>query len=92
MAPSQGEGVVVIRALPRRFHGTVELDPTRVGRDAGRIAEEVIAHLAGIVGGEVRITLEIDATIPGGASESVVRTVTENARALKFNQQGFEAE
>ena len=33
--------------LARRFHGTVRLDPARVGRDAGRIAEEVIAHLAG---------------------------------------------
>jgi hypothetical protein len=27
--------------LPRRFHGTVQLDPTRVGRDASRIADEV---------------------------------------------------
>ena len=34
---------------PRRFHGTVTLDPARVGRDAGRIADEVIAHLVGLV-------------------------------------------
>jgi hypothetical protein len=27
---------------PRRFHGTVVLDPTRVGRDAGRIADEIV--------------------------------------------------
>jgi hypothetical protein len=27
---------------PTRFHGTVTLDPTRVGRDASLIAEEVI--------------------------------------------------
>ena len=32
---------------PKRFHGTVNLDPTRVGRDAGRIADEVISHLGG---------------------------------------------
>jgi hypothetical protein len=30
---------------PRRFHGSVALDPTRVGRDASRIAEEVIWRL-----------------------------------------------
>lgn len=30
---------------PKRFLGTVTLDATRVGRDAGKIAEEVIAHL-----------------------------------------------
>ena len=28
---------------PKRFHGWVVLDTTRVGRDAGRIAEEVIS-------------------------------------------------
>ncbi len=35
---------------PKRFHGTVTLDATRVGRDASRVAEEVIAHLTGLVG------------------------------------------
>ena len=77
---------------PKRFHGTVELNPTRVGRDAGRIAEEVISHLAGLVGATVTVTLEIEADIPDGAPENVVRTVTENSRTLKFTSQGFEEE
>jgi hypothetical protein len=77
---------------PRRFHGAVELDPERVGRDASQIADEVIAHLTGIVGADVRATLEIEAKIPGGANEQVVRTVTENCKALKFQQQGFESD
>jgi hypothetical protein len=76
----------------RRFHGTVRLDPTRVGRDASRIADEVIAHLAGLVGTEVTVTLEIEAAISNGAPEQVVRIVTENARTLRFTSQGFEAE
>ena len=50
----------------RRFHGSVALDATRVGRDAGRIGDEVIAHLAGLVGARVKVTLEIEADIPGG--------------------------
>ncbi len=77
---------------PKRFHGTVTLDPTRVGRDAGRIADEVIAHLAGLVGSEVTVTLEIEAKIPAGAPDNVVRTVTENSRTLKFSSHGFEVE
>jgi hypothetical protein len=77
---------------PKRFHGTVALDPTRVGRDAGRIAEEVIAHLSGIINAKVTVTLEIEAEIPSGASDHVVRTVTENSRTLKFTSQGFEEE
>jgi len=77
---------------PRRFHGTVTLEPTRVGRDAARIADEVIAHLAGLVGSKVSVTLEIEAEIPGGAPDTVVRTVTENSRTLKFTSHGFESE
>jgi hypothetical protein len=77
---------------PRRYHGSVDLDPARVGRDAGRVADEVIAHLAALVGSSVRVTLEIQADIPTGASDSVVRTVTENSRTLKFLSYGFEEE
>jgi predicted AAA+ superfamily ATPase len=76
----------------RRFHGSVRLDSARVGRDAGRIAEEVIAHLAGQLGAEVTVTLEIEARLPNGAGEQLVRTVTENSRTLKFDSQGFEEE
>ncbi len=79
-------------AKPKRFHGTVTLDTSRVGRDASRIADEVIAHLAGLVGSEVTVTLEIEAEIPSGAPDNVVRTVTENSRTLKFTSQGFEKE
>jgi hypothetical protein len=77
---------------PKRFHGTVSLDPTRVGRDAGRIADEVISHLAGLVGSSVKVTLEIESTIETGAPENVVSTVTENSRTLKFTTHGFEEE
>ena len=77
---------------PRRFHGTVSLDTARVGRDASRIADEVIAHLSGLIGANVRVTLEIEAEIPSGAPDNVVRTVTENSRTLKFTAQGFEQE
>jgi len=83
------------QAAPRtiahtRYHGSVTLDPERVSRDAGRIHAEVIAHLAGLVGSRVRVTLEIEAEIPDGAPEHVVRTVTENGRTLRFESQGFE--
>jgi hypothetical protein len=77
---------------PKRFHGTVTLNSTRVGRDAGKIAEEVIAHLVGLQGSTVKVTLEIEAEIPSGAPDNVVRTVTENSRTLKFTSQGFETE
>jgi len=78
--------------LLRRFHGTVQLDPARVGRDASRIADEVLSHLTGQVGAEVTVTLEIAVSLPNGASDQIVRTVTENSRTLKFTSHGFERE
>ena len=77
-------------ARPRRFHGSVEPDPARVGRDASRDADEVIAHLAGLVGAKMKVTLEVEGEVPGGVPDHVVRTVAENARTLKFTSQGFE--
>ena len=63
-----------------------------MGRDASQIADEVISHLNSLVGAEVRVTLEIEADIPNGTPEQVVRTVTENCKSLKFKQQGFETD
>ena len=54
--------------------------------------DEVVAHLTGLVGSDVKVTLEIDATIDCGAPEDVVRTVTENSKTLKFKRHGFEKE
>ena len=75
-----------------RFHGTVSLDAARVGRDAGRIADEVISHLSGIVGAKVKVTLEIEADVPEGVPDDVIRVVTQNSRDLKFDSQGFESD
>ena len=44
------------------------------------------------VGSEVTVTLEVEAKLPDGASEQIVRTVTENSRTLKFTNQGFESD
>ncbi|MGH2970478.1 MAG: AAA+ family ATPase, partial [Solirubrobacteraceae bacterium] len=85
--PGDGSGTAVLR----RFHGSVELDPTRMTRDASEVAEAVVAHLNGLLGASVRVTVEIDAELPDGVSDDVVRTVTENAGVLKFDAgSGFE--
>jgi Flp pilus assembly protein CpaB len=62
----------------------------RVGRDAGKIAEEVIQHLAGLPNSKVDVTLEIRAEAADGVPDNIVRTVTENCRTLKFKTHGFE--
>ena len=49
-------------------------------------------HLAGLVDADVEVRLEITATREDGFPDDVVRTVTENAKTLKFDQHGFESE
>jgi predicted AAA+ superfamily ATPase len=77
---------------PKRFHGSVALDPARMTSAAGVIAESVIAHLSALVGSNVKVTLEIEAEVPSGVPDNVVRIVTENGRTLKFTTHGFEEE
>lgn len=90
--PAGSAPVAVVPARPTRFHGSAPLDPMRVGRDASRIAEEVIAHLLGLPGARLRVTLEIEAVVPGGVSDTVARIVTENSRTLNFTSHGLERE
>jgi hypothetical protein len=86
-----GTGPATAQA-PTRFHGTVPLNPVRASRDVGSVVDGVISQLTAIVGATVTVTLEIQAEIPTGASENVVRAVTENTRTLKFTSAGFEKE
>ena len=74
----------------RRFYGVVTVDPERLGRDASRIAAEVVAHLTGLVDAETEVTIEVRAKSEDGFPDEVVRIVTENAAALRFQQHGFE--
>lgn len=93
IGPGQGGTATVPRPkVLRRFHGSAKLDPLRLGRDAGQIAEAIVQHLATQPGAKVDLTLEIQAEIPNGAGESLVRTVSENAKTLKFQSAEFEEE
>jgi hypothetical protein len=70
----------------------ITVDPVRMSRDAGQLAEEVVKHLAGLPGADVEVRVEVTAKSGTGFDDEVVRTVTENARTLKFEQHGFEQE
>jgi uncharacterized protein len=71
------------------FSGSIELDPVRLGRDAGTIAEEVVRHLLAQKGAKVTVRLELEAELPQGVDEQLRRVVTENANTLKFSDHHF---
>ncbi|HEV8651212.1 MAG TPA: hypothetical protein VG276_17925, partial [Actinomycetes bacterium] len=66
------------------------LDPTRLNRDFGQVAQEVIQHLTILMGTDVEVTVEIRATNSDGFPDATVRTVSENARTLHFASHEFE--
>jgi hypothetical protein len=72
------------------FHGVRRLDPEMYGRDWNKIASEVIAHLASVDGMELEITVDIRAHAAAGVPDSKARTVSENAKVLKFEVARFE--
>jgi len=74
----------------KRFYGRVDLDSTRLPRDAGQIAEEVIQHLTALPSSDVKISLEISANVPSGIPEKNVRIIIENCKTLKFKLNDFE--
>jgi hypothetical protein len=53
---------------------------------------EVLEHLSVLPGAEVQVTLEPRVAVPDGVKEDVVRTVSENAKTLKFQTFSFERE
>lgn len=80
------------KRVTRRFYASAKLDENRVGRDAGKIAVEVIEQLAEVTKADITVTLEINAEFPNGVDDEIVRVVTENCKSLKLKSYGFEEE
>ena len=77
----------------RVFRGSVSLDDTRPVKHFGDISKEILDHLATQVGIDLDVHLIITAEKPDGFTDHIVRTVTENARTLKFDDgAGFSEE
>ncbi len=75
-----------------RFHGTLDVDPVRARKTLGDVVDEVLVHLAAHPDAEVNVRLDIEATSSRGFDEHTVRTLSENAKVLKFRSHGFEEE
>lgn len=74
------------RAGAAVFRGGVTLDTTRPVKHFGDISKEILDNLASQVGVDLEVRLEVVAKKPGGFPDHAVRTVTENARTLKFDE------
>jgi hypothetical protein len=73
-----------------RFFGSKRLQADRHASDFKKLADEVLGPLGATPGVTLNVTIEIEATTTGGFDDAKVRTVSENAATLKFEQSGFE--
>jgi hypothetical protein len=83
------DGIDQAAPVPRRFYGRVSVEPVRMLRDLGEIADAIVSQL-GRADASVTVTVEIEARAEGGFPDDVRRTVSENARTLKFDTHEFE--
>lgn len=77
----------------KRFHGEVSLDdPRRPIPELTRIVDEVVGRLAQQADVRLQVTLQIEAdhTSDDGFKEDTVRTISENAKTLRFKDFGWD--
>jgi len=79
---------------PRRFVGSITLDPDRAGLQVAKIADEILFELTRSNGSTLKLTLEIEAAAATGYPDDVVDVVRSNIRDLKLDASkvGFEDE
>ncbi len=79
----------------RRFHGEVALtDPRRPIPELTKIVDEVVGRLAQQTDVSLRVSVTVEAEHKGsdGFADDTVRTISENAKTLRFREFGWEKE
>jgi predicted AAA+ superfamily ATPase len=74
----------------KAFFGAIDVNASSAKMKLVEIAEEIIAVLAADPNATVKVTLEVSADFPNGASEQTKRAVAENATALGFKSKLWE--
>ena len=77
---------------PRRFYGSIPLDPDKAGFQVAAIAKEILFELSRPNGAGLKITLEIEGTAASGYPQDVIDVIRANLRGLKLDtsEVGFE--
>ena len=74
----------------KSFYGSVEVNPATAKMRLVQLAEEIISNLASDPQAELKITVEINADFPNGATDQIKRAVSENAKSLGFKTSTWE--
>lgn len=75
----------------KSFHGSIDVTPATAKMKLVQIADEIVELINGDPTATVRVTVEISADFPNGASEQTRRAVSENADMLGFKSKHWES-
>ena len=89
--PDDGTTLIPVNvpASKTRFYGVKTISSDKIALDFKNISDEVLANLRQ-PGASLVVKVEIEASDANGFDENTIRTVSENAKTLKFDQAGFE--
>lgn len=79
-----------VSTKPRAFHATAVVPAATAKMRLVEIVEEIVSVLASDANATVTLAVEISADFPDGASESMKRAVSENARSLGISKADWE--
>ena len=77
-------------AKPKSFHGSVDVPAATAKTRLIQISDEVLTILGLDKDATIRVTVEIEADFPNGASDTIRRGVSENATQLGFKSKEWE--
>ena len=90
LAEPDGKPPVPPAAKAKSFFGAAEIPTATAKMRLVQIADEIVSVLASDPNANIRLTVEISAEFPEGASDSVKRAVSENARIIQLKAADWE--
>lgn len=88
--PGPGPAPGPAPAKPTAFHASAEVPAATAKMRLVQIADEIVSVLSSDPNASVRLVVEISAEFPEGASDTVKRAVSENARSLELKNADWE--
>jgi len=81
---------VIAPKKAKAYYGSIQITPSGAKMQMVNVADEIISLLASDPNAILKVTIEINADFPHGATDQIKRATSENARALGFQSSEWE--
>ncbi len=85
-----GGKAVVTPKKNKTYYGSIEITPSGAKMQMVNVADEVISLLASDPNAVLKVSIEINADFPEGASDQIKRATSENSKSLGFQASEWE--